>query len=378
MGFIPRLESLRGIAALTVVAAHVWGQFSDAPSAGWDAAVFQGLKGLSNGTGAVVGFFVISGFVLARSLEANADPSRYFRHRIFRLFPAAITVVALFTALHQWFGIYVANEGDFRPGNVILNMLMIRTDINAVMWSMKVECVATPVILFSVWLVQRDGASWLWAIIAVLFALSFWGPYVHALGDASNLASFYAFLVGVLAQHYGKRIAGIRPSVATIAALLSVVVFCYLGPKADRARSDARMPLRRLPGCLDRVATGRAVSTPRSRRCQVLRKDLLQLLFAAPSRHSVREPDSGRGALSARRLAGLFRHDHGPDCFRSDDHAGGLPILALYRGAVHQSGEEFQGIPARSRVTSAVVLPIRPLGPNRFACRFLLQQAQPG
>ena len=235
MGFIPRLESLRGIAALTVVAAHVLGQFSDAPSAGWDAAVFGGLKGLSNGTGAVVGFFVISGFVLARSLEANADPSRYFRHRIFRLFPAAITVVALFTALHQWFGIYVANEGDFRPGNVILNMLMIRTDINAIMWSMKVECVATPVILFSVWLVQRNGASWLWAIIAVLFALSSWGPYVHALGDASNLAPFYAFLVGVLAQHYGNRIAGIRPSVATIAALLSVVVFCYLGTRKQTA-----------------------------------------------------------------------------------------------------------------------------------------------
>ncbi len=140
MGFVPRIESLRGIAALTVVAAHVWGQFSDAPSAGWDAAVFHGLKGLSNGTGAVVGFFVISGFVLARSLEANADPSRYFRHRIFRLFPAAVAVVALFTALHQWFGIYVAYEGDFRPGNVLLNMLMIRTDINAIMWSMKVEC----------------------------------------------------------------------------------------------------------------------------------------------------------------------------------------------------------------------------------------------
>jgi peptidoglycan/LPS O-acetylase OafA/YrhL len=342
MGFIPRLESLRGIAALTVVAAHVWGQFSDAPSAGWDAVVFGGLKGLSNGTGAVVGFFVISGFVLPRSLEANADPSRYFRHRIFRLFPAAITVVALFTALHQWFGIYVAYEGDFRPGNVILNMLMIRTDINAIMWSMKVECVATPVILFSVWLVQRNGASWLWAIIAALFALSFWGPYVHALGDTSNLASFYAFLVGVLAQHYGRRIAGIRPSVAAIAALLSVVFFLLpRHTKANRARPDARIPLRRLPGCLDRVATGRAVSAPRSRRCQVLRKDLLQLLPAAPSRHPVCEPGSGRGELSARCLAGLFRHDHRPDCFCSDDHVGGLPVLALYRGAVHQFGEEF-------------------------------------
>jgi Acyltransferase family len=67
MAFIPRLESLRGIAALTVVSYHVWGQFSDTPSAGWDAAAFYALRWLSNGTGAVVGFFVISGFVLARS-----------------------------------------------------------------------------------------------------------------------------------------------------------------------------------------------------------------------------------------------------------------------------------------------------------------------
>src|SRR5260370_7108959 len=103
MGFVPRIESVRGIAALTVVAAHVWGQFSDAPSAGWDAAVFQGLKGLSNGTGAVVGFFVISGFVLARSLEANADPSRYFRPPIFRLFPSPVPVLPLFTPFPQRF-----------------------------------------------------------------------------------------------------------------------------------------------------------------------------------------------------------------------------------------------------------------------------------
>jgi peptidoglycan/LPS O-acetylase OafA/YrhL len=229
MAFIPRIESLRGIAALTVVAYHVWGQFSDTPSAGWDAAAFYALRWLSNGTGAVVGFFVISGFVLARSLEANPDPVRYFRNRVFRLFPAAVVVVALLTALHQWFGIYVMYEGDFSPVNVALNMLMIRTDINAVMWSMKVECFATPLILFSAWLVHRNCAQWLWAIVALLFALSFWGPYVHALGDSSNLAPLYAFVVGVLAQRYGKRVQDIRPSLATVAAALSILLFCYCG-----------------------------------------------------------------------------------------------------------------------------------------------------
>jgi peptidoglycan/LPS O-acetylase OafA/YrhL len=229
MAFIPRLESLRGIAALTVVAYHVWGRFSDTPSTGWDAVAFYVLKCLSNGTGAVVGFFVISGFVLARSLEANPEAGRYFRNRLFRLFPAGVAVVALLTALHQWFGIYVMNEGDFSTGNVLLNMLMIRTDINAVMWSMKVECFATPLILFSAWLVKRDGAPWLWATILVLFGLSFWGPYVHALGDSTNLAPLYAFVVGVLAQHYGRRLPDIRPSVTAVAVILSVIVFCYCG-----------------------------------------------------------------------------------------------------------------------------------------------------
>src|ERR1700704_2657922 len=55
------------------------------------------------------------------------------------------------------------------------------------------------------------------------------GPYVHALGDTANLAPLYAFVVGVLAQHYGRRLSIIRPSVATVGAILSVVLFCYCG-----------------------------------------------------------------------------------------------------------------------------------------------------
>src|ERR1700682_6413270 len=107
--FLPRIESMRGIAALTVVGYHVWGHFSDTPSSDWDTTVFFVLKGLTNGIGAVVGFFVITGFVLVRSLEANPDSYRYFRHRVFRLFSGAIVVVALFTALHTWFGIRGVN-----------------------------------------------------------------------------------------------------------------------------------------------------------------------------------------------------------------------------------------------------------------------------
>jgi len=235
-GFLPRIESMRGIAALTVLTYHVWVQFSDVPAAGaLDAAAFYILTGL-NGTAAVVCFFVISGFVLARSLEDNPEPGRYFRNRVFRLFPAAVAVVGLLTVLHHWFGIYVMWEGDFGPGNVFLNMLMIRTDINAVMWSMKVECFATPLILFSAWLVQRDRTGWLWVMIVVLFFLSFWGPYVHALGDATNLAPLYAFIGGVLAQYYGRRLSHAPSSLAvSIIATLSVALCWYCGTRKQTA-----------------------------------------------------------------------------------------------------------------------------------------------
>src|SRR5258707_5069543 len=170
--FLPRIESMRGIAALTVVGFHVSNQFSASPAFGWfDGFAFWILTALFNGFGAVVIFFVLSGFVLARSLDANSNPTRFFRNRVFRLFPAAIFTVTLLTALHWQFGIYV-DEASFDAVNVILNLLMIKSDINGVMWSMTVECVATPLIFLSVWLFHRHGERPLWILVAILLSLS--------------------------------------------------------------------------------------------------------------------------------------------------------------------------------------------------------------
>jgi peptidoglycan/LPS O-acetylase OafA/YrhL len=70
--FFPRIEFLRGVAALTVVRDHVHGQLSASPAHGWfDGFAFQILVIVSNGVGGVVTFFVLSGFVLARSLDGT-------------------------------------------------------------------------------------------------------------------------------------------------------------------------------------------------------------------------------------------------------------------------------------------------------------------
>jgi len=237
LDFLPRLESLRGVAALTVVGYHASHRLSGGSAYNcFDGLAWRVFTAVSNGTGAVVVFFVLSGFVLARSLESNSDPVRFLRSRLFRLFPAAMAVVGLLTMLHWLFGFFVGYEASFDPLDVFLNLLMIWTDINGVMWSVTVECAATPLILASVWLYLRRGERPLWGLIVVLLALSSWGPYVHLLGGFTNLTPLYAFVVGVLMHFQGARFAAwIRPGLETSAGIAAIAVFCFCGARTQSA-----------------------------------------------------------------------------------------------------------------------------------------------
>ncbi len=221
LGFLPRLESMRGLAALAVVWYHVTGQFID-----------------TNVTGMapVVMFFVLSGFVLARSLHNDPSPTAFFRHRVFRLLPAAAAVVLLLTFLHHRFGFYVGYLASFDALNVALNAVMIKSDINGVMWSMTVECFATPLILWSGWMCGRGQIKPLLILVAVLIALSSVGPYVHLLGGFTNLAPLYAFPVGVLLHHRGRDFAArLTPLGGSIVALAALALFCFCGLRKQTA-----------------------------------------------------------------------------------------------------------------------------------------------
>jgi peptidoglycan/LPS O-acetylase OafA/YrhL len=119
---------------------------------------------------------------------------------------------------------------------VILNLLMIRSDINGVMWSVTVECAATPLILLSVWLYLKHRERPLWGLIAVLLALSSWGPYVHLLGGFTNLTPLYAFVVGVLMHFQGARFAAwIRPGLVTFTGIAGIALFCFCGTRTQSA-----------------------------------------------------------------------------------------------------------------------------------------------
>jgi exopolysaccharide production protein ExoZ len=214
--FIPRLEALRGCAAVSVVGYHC---------TAWITGTYV------TGLGPVVLFFVLSGFVLARSLSKNPNPANFFRHRLFRLLPAASATVLLFSALCFQFGFFVAYEGNIEPLNVVLNALMIKSDINPTMWSMTVECFATPFILLSFMVFQRWGERPLVILVAVLFGLSFIGPYAHLLGGFTNLAPLYAFVIGVLVHFRGRAIVERLAKFESIAAIAALALFCFCGTR---------------------------------------------------------------------------------------------------------------------------------------------------
>ena len=212
--FLPRLEALRGYAAVSVLGFHACMQ-------SWDM--------IATGMAPVVVFFVLSGFLLARSLDRDPDPVTFVRHRLFRLLPAAIATVLSLTLAYQSLGFYTGFQPSFDPLNVILNALLIKSDINGVMWSLTVECVAVPLIVVSHAVLRRHGATPVWILVGVLVAISPWGPYVHLLGGFTNLAPLYAFVVGLLLQAGGVTLSRASHSsraalVATAALVVMVIV----------------------------------------------------------------------------------------------------------------------------------------------------------
>ena len=219
---------MRGIAALTVALMHVSSSFVDLPghSAPDRAGLFV-IQALSNGYGAVVAFFVISGFVLARSLDRNFDIVRFVTARVLRLYPAAIMTIAIFAAVYYCFDFSLYPKASFAPLNVLANMLIFRADIDVVMWSMKAEVAATPLIILCVWLFRRYG---MWTVIAVavaLFGLAFVGQFTKSIGDDTDLAPIFAFPVGILVHFKGRDVAAkLMPVAVPVCVIAAVAVFC--------------------------------------------------------------------------------------------------------------------------------------------------------
>lgn len=204
-GFLNRVESVRGLAALCVALSHTlgyvmvnegWGRsLVDQPSA--RAVVLKIIDGLTAGETAVTVFFVISGVVIGRSLDARGGSGSAGREfvpfmirRVLRLYPAHIVATLAIIALAALFlmgrppldfAAYPAMSADaagwlngdvFNPlkwRSVAGNLAMASWTMNLVVWSLYAEICAAPFLPLFHRLSRRKNG---WLDAATLAALT--------------------------------------------------------------------------------------------------------------------------------------------------------------------------------------------------------------
>ena len=207
-GFIPALEAARGLAALIVALMHV-SQAKYALPDGQLVALLHSdrsrfgvvFNAIVNGHGAVIFFFVLSGFVLSLALKRQPDaPIAFAISRLFRIYPAVISTILLFVVVYFTFGGALVAPRSI--SHVIENMALIRADMNGVMWSLQLEVLAIPVILLSFYARSKFGALILPTLFVALVALSFSKQWTALLNYDPPLTAMHAFIAGMLAALY--------------------------------------------------------------------------------------------------------------------------------------------------------------------------------
>ena len=354
--FFPNLEAARGIAALMVALFHI-GQAYFFNSAGLQRTLIapsvktleftwsdQLFRILGNGPGAVVLFFVLSGFVLTLVLQQGADrgvtkATLFFLARICRIYPAVITSIVIFVALFFFTGLSLTSPEQYSPWIIFLNGLLLSTTIDGVMWSLQLELIAAPVI-FLVWLAwMRFGNKALTVAFVVLVILSFTRTWNHLIGPPAAFGQLHAFIAGMAAFLCGRKIVdrlhhpalwldGNDCGVCSLPRCNRLVV------QLDHFVRDIVWRSHGRPSSLRKIQFSRRENYWA---CSVFRTDFVQLLPAtSPHNDLIRQRCSDANDNRQRRNPPARHCDHCVHLFGRGNYAFSLAAISICRAAVYQ------------------------------------------
>jgi peptidoglycan/LPS O-acetylase OafA/YrhL len=248
-GHSVRLQSLRGIAALTVAVGHSFtvmsnGRIEDARFVLRSGNVFLGAGEvlIQPNTGVIL-FYVLSGFVLGEALRRRTTRGA-LRHfcgfavrRLSRLLPvmwlsilfaAAIALLVQhppFAGATPWFNQFLSIMVS--PAILLQNVLGLSYSINSVLWSIQIELAVIVLLPIMVWLSGRTNAVGDVFVVVALYlsAVAVWGA-------VPNVVLFaYCFYLGVaLPKFLSNAVAAqwLRNGYGVIAALALLLPVEYL------------------------------------------------------------------------------------------------------------------------------------------------------
>jgi len=235
--FVASLESLRGLAALAVALFHSFhllpvdgvrvfaSTLRELKSA--DALLMRLIMVPFNGGAAVSLFFVLSGFVLTLSLRRDprsiVPKARSFVGRRFlRIYPTLAINLALFVGVSAsiawWTPGFSITRFDARQ--LLLNLLLLDTPVNGASWTLLVEILAIPLLLFGHVVTRRFGLSATLVLVGASVVILFSPRYAfHTLIGMYAFMFFFGMLVAELGRE-GHIVIDAKP--ARIAVILAV------------------------------------------------------------------------------------------------------------------------------------------------------------
>lgn len=223
--------------------------FAEAP--GIESLMTKALLLVFNGSSAVTLFFVISGFVLGLSLDRGAGGviSSYvgfILRRAFRIYPALILSLLIVGAVMPWIiSIDKAAMGSewfnslyrepFGMADLRDNALLIRTDMNPVCWTLKIELLAALFLPVLHAFTRKTGPYY---DVAMLVGLT-WISSRYSHGDSLKwIGSFY---FGLILPRWGgwiERLVRISPWGARASLVFAIATF-LLTPSAGYEAASA-------------------------------------------------------------------------------------------------------------------------------------------
>jgi peptidoglycan/LPS O-acetylase OafA/YrhL len=150
---------------LVVAGAHSLGMLTFSPSDLWRR---RALGNIFYGAGAVLVFFILSGFVLGLTIERHSKYDwtecwAFIKRRALRLYPTFFFFGCLYYAYNKFFLI----PPDFRTAKdmtwfeFIQNLLLLKISLNGVAWSLRPEFLFSLLLpLTYLWTFRRPVISW--------------------------------------------------------------------------------------------------------------------------------------------------------------------------------------------------------------------------
>ena len=206
--FVGALESLRGLAVLTVLIFHSatflrHGEEDPQQKTLWnlkstDELLRRLFAVLFNGHIAVSLFFVLSGFVLALSLRRDnrcfvRKAGGFIARRFFRIYPALVINLCVTTAIVATLAATFPEiaYSSYRWDQLAENLVLYDFGVNGATWTLLIELLAIPLLLIGYLLAWRLGIGGLLTLAAGTIIVLFIPGLVRRVLPGESLFMFY-------------------------------------------------------------------------------------------------------------------------------------------------------------------------------------------